>query len=128
MAQKNRTDTPRDHIIIRTSIIGIIINLILVGFKAAVGFFAGSIAIILDAVNNFTDAISSIITIIGTKLAHKAPDRNHPFGYGRIEYFSSVIVAVIILYAGITAVIESIEKSSTPPIPITISFPSSSSP
>lgn len=110
MAQKNRTDTPRDHIIIRTSIIGIIINLILVGFKAAVGFFAGSIAIILDAVNNFTDAISSIITIIGTKLAHKAPDRNHPFGYGRIEYFSSVIVAVIILYAGITAVIESIEK------------------
>lgn len=100
----------RDKIIIKTSIIGIATNLILVGFKAAVGWLAGSIAIILDAVNNLTDAISSIVTIIGTKLASKAPDKKHPFGYGRVEYFSSIIVAAIILYAGILALVESFEK------------------
>ena len=89
----------REKKIIKTSILGIVVNIILVIFKAAVGFIVNSIAIILDAVNNLTDALSSIITIIGTKLAGKAPDKEHPYGHGRIEYFTSVIIAAIILLA-----------------------------
>lgn len=97
----------RQSKIIKTSIIGIVVNLILVAFKAVVGILTNSIAITLDAVNNLTDAVSSIITIIGAKLSGKAPDKNHPYGYGRIEYFSSVIIAAIVLWAGITAFQES---------------------
>lgn len=100
----------RDSLIIRTSIIGIITNLFLVGFKMTVGFVSNSIAIILDAVNNLSDAMSSIITIVGTKLANKKPDKKHPYGYGRIEYLTSMIVAGIVLYAGITSLIESVKN------------------
>ena len=106
----------RQSKIIKTSVIGIIVNLILVAFKAFVGIITNSIAITLDAVNNLTDALSSIITIIGTKLAGKAPDKNHPYGYGRIEYFSSVIIAAIVLWAGITAFMESWPKIFTPDV------------
>ena len=104
----------RDKIIVKTSIIGIGVNLILVAFKATIGIMVNSIAITLDAVNNLTDALSSIITIIGTKLAGKNPDKNHPYGYGRIEYFSSIIIAVIVLLAGITALEESVPKIFNP--------------
>lgn len=104
----------RQNKIIKTSIIGIVVNLILVAFKATVGILVNSIAITLDAVNNLTDALSSIITIIGTKLAGRAPDKDHPYGYGRIEYFSSVIIAVIVLWAGITALQESWPKIFNP--------------
>ena len=104
----------RDRIIVKTSIIGILVNLILVAFKATIGIMVNSIAITLDAVNNLTDALSSIITIIGTKLAGKAPDKQHPYGYGRIEYFSSVIISVIVLLAGITALEESVPKIFNP--------------
>ena len=106
----------RQEKIIKTSIIGIVVNLILVAFKAFVGIVTNSIAITLDAVNNLTDALSSIITIIGAKLAHRPPDKNHPYGYGRIEYFSSVIIAVIVLWAGITAFMESWPKIFTPDV------------
>jgi cation diffusion facilitator family transporter len=106
----------RQEKIVKTSIIGIIVNLILVAFKAAVGVLTNSIAITLDAVNNLTDALSSIITIIGTKLAGKEPDKNHPYGYGRIEYFSSVIIAAIVLWAGITALMESWPKIFNPDV------------
>ena len=104
----------RDKIIVKTSVIGILVNLILVAFKATIGIMVNSIAITLDAVNNLTDALSSIITIIGTKLAGKAPDKKHPYGYGRIEYFSSVIIAIIVLLAGITALEESVPKIFNP--------------
>ena len=77
----------REKEIVRVSIYGILVNLILVGFKAVVGAIAGSISIILDAVNNLTDALSSIVTIVGVKLSQKRPDYKHPFGYGRVEYF-----------------------------------------
>lgn len=100
----------RNKIIIKTSILGIIVNIILVAFKAVVGLLANSIAIILDAVNNLTDAMSSVITIIGTKLANKVPDKKHPYGHGRIEYFTSVIISAIVLFAGITAGKESLLK------------------
>ncbi|MBR6476571.1 MAG: cation transporter [Lachnospiraceae bacterium] len=107
----------RDKVIIRTSIIGIIANAFLAGFKAVVGLATNSIAIVMDAVNNISDAASSVITIIGTKLAGKSPDRKHPFGYGRIEYLSSMVISMIVLYAGITALVESIKKIITPDTP-----------
>ena len=100
----------REKMVIKTSIISIFFNIVLAGFKAFVGVLANSIAIISDAVNNLSDALSSIITIIGTKLALKAPDKKHPYGYGRIEYMTSLIVSAIVLYAGITALVESIKK------------------
>ena len=76
--------TSRDKTIIRTSVIGIAANVFLAAFKAVVGLTANSIAIVMDAVNNLSDAASSVITIIGTKLAGKEADKKHPFGYGRI--------------------------------------------
>ena len=92
----------RNQEIVRTSILGIIVNVMLAGFKVMVGLLSGSIAIILDAVNNVSDAFSSIITIISTKLAAKKPDHKHPYGYGRIEYLSALVISLIIVYAGIT--------------------------
>ena len=81
----------RDKVIVRTSIIGILTNILLAVFKAVIGILSNSIAVTLDAVNNLSDALSSIITVIGTKLAGKLPDRKHPLGYGRIEYILSLI-------------------------------------
>ena len=107
----------RDSIIIKTSIIGIATNILLASFKAFVGILSSSIAIILDAVNNLSDAMSSAITSIGTKLAGKSPDKKHPFGYGRIEYLSAAIISVIVLYAGTTALVSSIKKIITPELP-----------
>ena len=107
----------RDSIIVRTSVIGILANLSLSGFKAVVGFLSGSIAIVLDAVNNLSDALSSVITIIGIKLAGRRPDKDHPFGHGRIEYISAIIISVLVLYAGITSLIESIKKIISPTVP-----------
>ncbi len=107
----------RSGIIVRTSIIGIAANAFLAAFKAVIGIISGSIAITLDAVNNVSDAASSVITIIGTKLAGKSPDRKHPFGYGRIEYLTAMIISVIVLYAGITSLIESVKKIITPETP-----------
>ena len=104
----------RDKKIIKISILGIIVNAILVAFKMTVGLIANSIAIILDAINNLSDAMSSIITIIGTKLSGKKPDKKHPYGYGRVEYFTSIIIAVIVLFAGITSFRESIDKILNP--------------
>lgn len=100
----------REHIIVKTSVIGIITNVLLAAFKAAVGLLSNSIAIVLDAVNNLSDALSSVITIVGAKLAGKKPDKKHPLGHGRLEYISSMLVAAIVLYAGFSALIESIKK------------------
>ena len=100
----------REKIIVRTSMTGILTNVFLAAFKMTAGLIAHSIAVVLDAVNNLSDALSSVITIIGAKLAGKAPDRKHPLGHGRIEYLSSMIVSAIVLYAGITSLIESVKK------------------
>ncbi|MBR3532962.1 MAG: cation transporter [Clostridiales bacterium] len=104
----------REKTIVKTSIIGIITNILLVGFKMFVGLVSNSIAVILDAVNNLSDALSSVVTIIGAKLGAKKPDKKHPLGYGRIEYLSSMIVAALVLYAGITSFVESIKKIISP--------------
>ena len=100
----------RDKIIVRASIIGILANVALAAFKAVIGLITGSIAITLDAVNNISDAGSSLITIIGTKLAGRQADKKHPWGYGRIEYLSAMIISIIVLYAGITSLVESVKK------------------
>ena len=104
----------RNRIIVQTSLVGIITNVLLAGGKAAVGLLANSIAVVLDAVNNLSDALSSVITIVGAKLAGKKPDKKHPLGYGRIEYLSAMIVSALVLYAGITSLVESVKKIITP--------------
>lgn len=104
----------REKTIVKTSVIGILANVMLSVFKAFVGLVSNSIAVTLDAVNNLSDALSSVITIIGAKLGAKQPDKKHPLGYGRIEYLSSMIVAAIVLYAGITSLVESIKKIISP--------------
>ena len=107
----------RSSQIIRTSWIGIAANVLLAGFKAFVGILASSVAIVMDAVNNLSDALSSVITIVGTKLSQRQADRKHPFGFGRVEYFSAIIIAVIVLSAGITSLIESVRKIFNPTEP-----------
>ena len=119
MADKKTTDivTPqlsREKIIVRTSIVGIVTNVLLVIFKSAVGLLSNSIAIVLDAVNNLSDVLSSLITIVGAKLAGRMPDKGHPLGHGRIEYISAMMVAAIVLYAGFTAFVESVKKIFNP--------------
>ena len=107
----------REKAITQTSIIGICANVFLAAFKAGAGLIAGSISVVLDAVNNLTDAFSSVITILGIKLAKKKPDDKHPYGYGRIEYFSTILIAMIVFAAGAASFIESIKKIIEPTIP-----------
>ena len=107
----------REKTIVKTSVIGIIANVFLAVFKAVIGLMTNSIAIVLDAVNNISDAGSSLITIVGTKLAGKEPDKKHPFGYGRIEYLSAMIISVIVLYAGLTSFVESVKQIIHPETP-----------
>ena len=107
----------RDRVIIRTSWLGIIANIFLALFKAILGLTTKAFSIVLDAVNNLSDALSSVVTIIGTRIAGKRPDRYHPLGHGRAEYLSALIVAAIVLYAGISALIESVKKIITPETP-----------
>lgn len=115
--QMEAISNSREKTIVKTSIIGIIANVFLAGFKAVIGLLTNSIAIVLDAVNNISDAGSSLITIIGTKLAGREPDKKHPFGYGRIEYLSAMIISVIVLYAGITSFVESVKQIIHPETP-----------
>ena len=107
----------RTKSIIRTSIVGIVVNILLSVFKAVVGTLSNSIAITMDAVNNLSDSMSSLITMVGTKLSTKEPDRKHPFGYGRIEYITTLVIGTIIFYAGIVAIEESINKIIKPQNP-----------
>ena len=98
----------RSKKIVRTSLLGILANFGLVALKAFVGFLASSVSIIMDAINNLSDALSSTITIVGTKLSQKKPDAKHPYGHGRVEYLTSLIIGVIILVAASGVIFESI--------------------
>ncbi len=116
----SNTQTPeinRDKVIIQTSVVGILTNVFLAVFKSAVGVLSNSIAVVLDAVNNLSDALSSIITIVGTKLSAKLPDKKHPLGYGRIEYLTAMIISGIVLFAGITSAVKSVKKIIHPEKP-----------
>ena len=117
IGRENESNISRENTIVKTSIIGIIANVFLAGFKAVVGILTNSIAIVLDAVNNISDAGSSLITIVGTKLAGREPDKKHPFGYGRIEYMSAMLISVIVLYAGVTSFVESVKQIIKPETP-----------
>ena len=103
--------------IIRTSIIGIVVNILLAIVKAVIGIISNSIAIISDAINNLSDSMSSLITMIGTKLSTKEPNRKHPFGYGRIEYITTLVIGTLIVYAGYNAFAESLKKIFYPEDP-----------
>ena len=107
MQEKNQS---RDQVIVRTSLVGIGANVLLAALKATVGLLSNSIAVVLDAVHNLSDALSSVITIAGAKLAARKPDKKHPLGYGRIEYLSAMIIAAIVLYAGLSSLVESVKK------------------
>lgn len=107
----------REATIVRTSVLGIAANVLLAAFKAAVGIATRSVAVTMDAVNNLSDAMSSVITIVGTKLATKRPDKRHPLGYGRVEYLSSAVISVIVLYAGVTSLVESVKGIVSPQTP-----------
>ena len=100
----------RDKQIIKVSIHGILTNIALVIFKAIVWFLSNSIAIVLDALNNLSDVVSSLVTIIWIKLSSKKPDKEHPYWHWRIEYLAATVIAIIILLAWIAAAKESIEK------------------
>ncbi len=119
MAEKGTKEQLIDRTkeIFKTSVIGIAANVLLVIFKAIIGLATHSIAIVLDAVNNLSDALSSVITIVGTKLAGKPADKKHPMGYGRIEYLTSAIISVIVLYAGITSLVSSVKQIIHPEKP-----------
>ena len=106
----NTNTVSREKIIVKTGIIGIIANVFLASFKAIIGVAIHSTAMVLDAVNNFSDVLSSVVAIIGTKIASKKPDYKHPLGHGRVEYLAQMIIAALILYAGITALWESAQK------------------
>lgn len=110
----SETANTRNKVIVRTSIVGIAANILLVIFKAAVGLAANSIAIVLDAVNNLSDVLSSVVTIAGAKIANKMPDKKHPLGHGRVEYISALIVSALVLYAGVTSAVESVKKIINP--------------
>ena len=94
--------------------VGIVLNALLALFKALAGILFGSIALVADAANNLTDAASSIITLIGFKLAAKKPDSDHPYGHGRIEYISGLLMSFLILLLGLSLAKSSIECIITP--------------
>lgn len=110
IAQRNKQIT-------RTSFVGIIANVVLAAAKLVVGLTTQSIAFVLDAVNSLTDVFSSVVTIIGTKLACMRPSREHPYGYGRIEYITSIAIAAIIIAAGTMSLWESAKKILHPSEP-----------
>lgn len=108
VGMERQTVKNRERTIIRTSLVGIGGNAGLVAIKLVVGIIANSLALILDAVNNLTDALSSILTLVGTKLAAKLPTKKHPYGYGQVEYLTSLIIGLIIGAAGVMSIVQSV--------------------
>lgn len=107
---KSRAGHSRTAIITTTSMVGIAVNALMAAVKVVIGQITGSLAVSFDGVNNLTDAGSSVITLISTKLAEREPDKQHPYGFGRTEYLSNFVIAMIILYAGISSLSESVQK------------------
>lgn len=114
MIQKLLKNKDRNNQIKIVGLIGILTNLVFAGIKLIIGTLANSISIISDAVNNLSDALSSIITLLGLRLANKAPNKKHPLGYGRVEYLSSLIISVLILFAGIQFITSSVGRIINP--------------
>ena len=104
----------RERNIIRASAVGIGANVALCGAKAAIGLISNSIAIILDALNNLSDALSSVLVLAGISLANKPANREHPFGFGRFEYLTTLTIALIILGTGVFSLVQSFDKALNP--------------
>ncbi|MBR3204636.1 cation transporter [Candidatus Saccharibacteria bacterium] len=100
----------REKIIVRNSLYGILLNFLLAGIKVLIGVFSGSVSVMLDGVNNLTDMLSAVVTLVGAKIARKGPDKEHPFGHGRMEYLATVGVGLVILFAGASAMYGSVPK------------------
>ena len=111
----------RNRIIRNTSILGIVANLLIAGIKVVLGLLTSSVAIVSEGVNNAGDVLTSVLTMVGTKLAAKHPDAKHPFGYGRLEYLTALVIAVIILVSGVEMLIESV-KLVFRPEPLEVSY------
>ena len=90
----------REGVILTTSGLGVIVNILCSVLKIVIGLAVSSIAVVSEGLNNAADAASALLTIVGTKLAGKHPTEKHPFGYGRVEYLTSLIIAGLILYTG----------------------------
>lgn len=97
-----------------SSIVGIICNVILFASKLAIGLIAGSISIVSDGVNNLSDCATCIVTMFGYKMAAKPADRDHPFGHGRMEYLTSLVIAAAIVAVGFELLRSSVEKVMHP--------------
>ena len=108
LAENSTISRFKDVIIV--SVVGIVVNVLLGVIKIIVGKLANSVAVISDAVNNFTDSVSSLVTIVAMAISGKGATKKHPFGFGRIEYFSSIIIAVLVLFTGVEFLIESVKK------------------
>ena len=104
------SDRERNRKISMVSGVGVGANIMLSVIKATAGVWSGSAALISDAVNNLTDSASSLVTIIGTKLASKQPDEEHPFGHKRGEYLTSLVIGIIILVTGLQSLFHSAEN------------------
>lgn len=100
----------RNQTIIKAGIINILANILLAGFKLSIGLVSGSAAIMTDAVNNIGDGLKSVIIILSAKLSGRMPDRKHPLGYGRVEYLSSLVIGLIVFYAGLTSLRSSVDS------------------
>ena len=105
----HRNPDSRDDVITMTSGLGIVVNLLIATIKVLIGVISSSIAIVSEGVNNLADAFTSILALVGAKLAKKHPDEKHPFGYGRIEYLASLVISTLILVTGIEMMISSIK-------------------
>ena len=111
-----RTDDPKVRTAygILSSVVGIICNVLLFAAKFVIGLILGSMAVTADAFNNLSDAASSVISFVGVKMAEKPADKDHPFGHGRMEYISALIVSFIVIEVGITFLQSSVEKIQNP--------------
>ena len=111
----------RNKIIRDTSILGIVANLLIAGVKVVLGVLTSSVAIVSEGVNNAGDVLTSVLTMVGTRLAAKHPDAKHPFGYGRLEYLTALVISVIILVSGVEMLIESARLIFRPE-PLAVSY------
>ena len=106
----NRTQGDRTKVGSLAGVVCIALNVMLCAAKALIGFMAGSVSIVADALNNLTDASSNIVSVLGFKLASRPADPRHPYGHGRFEYLSGLVVAVLVLLIGIELIKSSFEK------------------
>ncbi len=100
------------------AVVGIVLNILLSAIKLLAGTLSGSVAIRADAVNNLSDAGSSVVSLVSFKLSAKPADRDHPFGHARIEYVASMIVSFLIIYVGVELIKGSVEKLISPTAPV----------